>query len=310
MPIKPGSKAWVDGRVVRWEDATVHMATHSLHYGTAVIEGVRAYEAREALAVFRLSDHLTRLYESARILRMRIPLSTIELARGTKEILRANGLQPWYIRHIVFRGYGEMGMDVRNSPVSVAILLWRPRVGAGASSAGLRVMVSSWCRCSPKTLPPSAKAAAHYMTSVLARGDALDSGYDEAILLNDAGEVVEGSAENVFVVRNETLITPPVASGILPGITRDTVIRLAEDAGIPVRIERLLRSDLYTADEAFFTGTAVEIEPIASVDNIDIPRGPVATTLQREFSRVTRGDRVIADDWLDYVDESRDRVPL
>lgn len=304
MPIQPGPSVWIDGQIVPWEHANVHIATHSLHYGTAVIEGTRAYAANGALTVFRLADHLRRLHESARILRMPVPFSTDDLARGTKNTLRGNGLQPWYIRHIVFRGYGEMGMDVRNSPVNVAILLWHPRPRADADAPGLRVTLSSWCRSNPKTLPPAAKAAAHYITSVLARGDALNGGYDEAILLNDVGEVVEGSAENLFIVRNETLLTPPIASGILPGITRDTVIRLAEELGIPVRTEKLLRNDLYTADEAFFTGTAVEIETIASVDDIDMPGKSITVTLQNEFARVTTGDRYISDEWLEYVSES------
>ena len=306
MPIDPGGTVWMDGELVPWTAATVHVTTHSLHYGSAAFEGIRSYEARDGVVIFRLHEHVTRLFHSLTLLRMEIPHSKQEVVEAIKDTVRANGLNAWYIRPIVYRGEGEMGMDVRNSPIRMAIAVWRPRIylGPEAMSRGVTTMVSSWRRPDHNVVPPAAKAAAHYMNSILARMEALSQGRDEAILLNTAGFVAEGTGENLFIVRDGVLLTPPLSAGILPGITRGAVIQMARDLGYTVLEVDVVRSDLYTANEAFYCGTSAEITPISRIDHVDLAMGPITSALQEAFYSTVRGDNPQYRNWLEYVDDS------
>jgi branched-chain amino acid aminotransferase len=304
MPIPEVEKIWMDGELVDWSEAKIHVLTHTLHYGSGVFEGIRAYETPRGAAVFRLTDHVKRLFRSARIYRMKIPFTLEQLVEAIKLVIRANGLESCYIRPIVFRGYGEMGLNPLQAPVNVAIAVWPwgTYLGEEGIKLGVRAKVSSFRRIDPNTIPPAAKACGQYINSILAKIEVVEAGYDEAILLNSQGFVADGSGENIFVVRNGLLSTPPISSGALEGITRDTIIRLAEDMEIPFRERDLLRTDLYLADEAFFTGTAAEVVPIREIDDREIgDPGPVTRQLQDKFFEIVKGGDGKYSRWLEYV---------
>ncbi len=290
--IEPTKKIWRNGELIAWEDANVHVMTHALHYGTSVFEGIRCYETKKGPAVFRLHEHIRRMFDSAKIYRMDLPtFSRAELAEACLNVIRENGLRSCYIRPIAFRGYGEVGVLSLDNPIDIFIVCWEwgKYLGAEALEQGVDVCVSSWTRIAPNTLPAMAKVAANYMNSQLIKMEATINGYVEGIALDAAGYVSEGSGENVFLVRDGTIYTPTLGTSALPGITRDTAITLAAEAGIPVVEQALPREWLYIADELFFTGTAAEITPIRSVDKIQIgagKRGPITATLQAAFAKV------------------------
>jgi branched-chain amino acid aminotransferase len=308
VPIPEVDKIWMNGELVDWADAKIHVLSHALHYGSGVFEGIRAYSTSRGPAVWHLDGHLDRMFASGAIYHMELPYSKTELTQATKDLIRANGLDSCYIRPIAFRGYGEMGLFPLNTPVEVVIAVWPwgAYLGEEGVEQGARVKVSSWKRHDQNSLPSAAKATATYLGSILAKVEAVKGGYDEAILLNQAGLVAEGSGENVFVVDRGTLITPPTSVGVLGGITRKAVVQIARDLGYEVIERDLVRTDLYLADEVFFTGTAAEITPIREVDDRAIGvghRGPVTKELQQAFDAATNGedDRYI--DWLTFVDD-------
>jgi branched-chain amino acid aminotransferase len=306
MPITPTEKIWMDGKLVDWDQAQVHVLTHTLHYGCGVFDSMRAYPTSAGPAVFRLSEHIKRLIDSARILLIDVPFSQAELVEATKETVRVNGLDACYIRPIVYLGYGEMGLNPLSCPVQVAIAIWPwgSYLGEEGLRTGVRVKISSWTRHDPNILPPAAKATANYLNSSLAKVEALKAGYDEAILLSPQGYVSEGTGENLFVFRRGRLLTPPPSAGALEGLTQDAVMTIARDLGYEVATENLLRSDLYTADEAFLTGTAAEVVPIRSVDDRPVGSGepgPVTRQVQETFFATVRGEVDRYKDWLEHV---------
>ena len=308
MPVTPVEKIWMDGELVAWEDAKIHVLTHALHYGSGVFEGIRAYETKRGTAVFRLDDHVRRLFRSAHIYQMEIPFSPDEITRAIKETVRANGLASCYIRPLVFRGYGEMGLNPLLAPVNVSIAVWSwgAYLGEEGLENGVRVKISSWKRNDRNILPPAAKATGQYINSGLAKVESLKGGYDEAIMLNIQGYVTDGSGENVFVVRDGVLSTPPLSAGCLDGITRDSVIQIARDLGYEVVEKELVRADLYTADEAFFTGTAAEVCPIREIDDRTVAadgRGPVTKDIQQTFFGAARGEIEKYERWLAPVSD-------
>jgi branched-chain amino acid aminotransferase len=308
VPIQPTAKIWMDGTLVDWEDAKIHVLTHALHYGSGVFEGIRAYETDRGSAVFRLTDHIRRLFRSAHVYHIEMPYSFDDICRAVKETIRANELKACYIRPLVYRGYGEMGLNPLPAPINVTIAVWAwgAYLGEEAFEAGVRAKISSWKRIDHNVLPPGVKATGQYLNSSLAKVEALKGGYDEAILLNQQGYVTDGSGENVFTVKDGVIFTPPVEAGCLDGITRDAVITIARDAGYEVVERNLSRLDLYTADEAFFTGTAAEVAPIREFDDRPVGqdgRGPVTKELQQTFFAVTRGEIERYRDWLEYVGE-------
>ena len=285
-------KIWFNGNFVPWDEARVHVLTHALHYGTGVFEGIRAYATPKGTGVFRLGAHLDRLRRSASLYEMEIPFSAQELAAAVHDTIAGNGVDSCYIRPIVFRGYGPMGLYALNNPVDVAIAVWPwgAYLGEDALETGVRCKISSYRRYGPNTLPPAAKASGQYINSVLAKHEASRCGYDEAILLNEQGYIADGSGENVFVVRDGVLYTPPAVDSCLPGITRDSVVAIAGRLGLEVRETSLVRTDLYFADEVFLCGTAAEVTPVASVD--DHPcggRGPITHQIQQVFFDVVAG---------------------
>lgn len=303
MGLQKVSKIWMNGTLVDWDDATVHVLTHTLHYGSGVFEGIRAYETASGPAVFRLTDHMRRLERSARIYRMPIGYSVEELVEATRTTIRANEVKSCYIRPIVFRGYGAMGLDPMPAPVEVVIAVWPwgSYLGEDSLTHGVRVTISSWRRNDTNSVPPAAKACGNYLNSTLAKMEAMAAGYDEAILLNAHGYVADGSGENVFVVRDGVLVTPPLSSGALGGITRDSVMTIARDLGFKVREENLVRTDLYLADEMFFTGTAAEIVPIHEVDDREVGEpGPVTRAIQDVFFEAVRGERAEYAHWNEH----------
>jgi branched-chain amino acid aminotransferase len=296
-------KIWRNGSFVSWDDAQVHVLTHALHYGTGVFEGIRAYETPKGSAVFRLTDHLERLRRSAALYEMDLGYSVPDLAAVIHETVAINGVPSCYVRPIVFRGYGEMGLDPRKNPVDVVVAVWPwgAYLGEEALEHGVRCKVSSFRRIGPNTLPPAAKASGQYINSVLAKLEASRCGYDEAILLNEHGSIADGSGENVFVVRDGVLHTPPISDSCLPGITRSSLIRIATALGYEVREVPLVRTDLYFADEVFLCGTAAEVTPVASVDDHDTGgRGPVTKELQDVFFATVAGTDARFGDMLEY----------
>ncbi|QBI19009.1 branched-chain amino acid transaminase [Egibacter rhizosphaerae] len=272
MPISPVDEIWMDGEFVPWNEAQIHVLTPTLHYGWGVFEGIRAYETEEGAAVFMHRAHMERLHRSAKILQMDVPFSVDDLMQAARELIRRSRLLSCYIRPLVYLGYGEMGLNPMPSNVRVAIAIWPwgTYLGDEGLQHGVDAKVSSWVRIGANMIPTGTKACGVYINSSLAKVEALQAGYDEAILLNEHGEVAEGSGENVFIVRDGALLTPPLAAGVLKGLTREAVIEFAGDLGIPFAETRLLRQDLYTADEAFYTGTAAEVVPIRSVDGREI----------------------------------------
>jgi branched-chain amino acid aminotransferase len=305
MPIQATGKIWMDGEYVDWDEARVHILTPSLHYGWGVFEGIRAYEtAGGGSAVFRLTDHMERLFRSAKIYHMEPPVSLEGAIKVTKDLVAMNGIPTCYIRPIVYLGYGEIGLNPLTSPVRMAIASWPwgAYLGEESFETGVRVKISSWRRLDPNIIPPAAKATGQYLNSSLAKAEAVKAGYDEGILLNPNGYVTDGSGENVFLVRDGVLCTPPLAAGCLAGITRASILQIAEDEGIRVREGDLVRTDLYLADEAFFTGTAAEVVPIREVDDRVLgDPGPITRRLQEVFTAATRGRDERYRDWLEPV---------
>ena len=298
-------KIWMSGELVDWGDAKIHVGAHGLHYGSGVFEGIRCYETDNGPAVFRLTDHLKRLKTSGQLLHMELPYSVEELRAASLELLAANGLPEAYLRPIAFYGYGELGVSAAGNPVEVVLMSWPwgAYLGDEAMRTGIRAKVSSWKRVGPNTIPHAAKATGIYLNSMLAVTEANLAGYDEAILLTDDGFVADGSGENVFVVKDGQITTPPLSTSILPGITRDTVIQLARSLGYEVSEDNLIRTELYTADEVFMCGTAAEVTPIRSVDDHDIGVGPITMELQKTYLDLVhgRGDARWSD-WLEAVD--------
>jgi len=305
MPIQATGKIWMDGEYVDWDEARVHILTPSLHYGWGVFEGIRAYEtAGGGSAVFRLTEHMQRLFRSAKIYHMEPPVSLEGAVKVTKDLVAMNGIPTCYIRPIVYLGYGEIGLNPLTSPVRMAIASWPwgAYLGEDSFESGVRVKISSWRRLDPNIIPPAAKATGQYLNSSLAKAEAVKAGYDEGILLNPNGYVTDGSGENVFLVRDGVLCTPPLAAGCLAGITRASILQIAEDEGIRVREGDLVRTDLYLADEAFFTGTAAEVVPIREVDDRVLgDPGPITRRLQEVFTAATRGRDERYRDWLEPV---------
>jgi branched-chain amino acid aminotransferase len=297
-------KIWMNGALVDWGDARIHVGAHALHYGTGVFEGIRCYETPKGPAVFRLTDHLKRLHDSAQLLYMDLPYSVDELREASLELIGVNGLPECYLRPIVFYGYGELGVSTAGNPVETVIMSWPwgSYLGDEGMKNGIRVKVSSWKRIGPNTIPHVAKATGVYLNSMLAVAEANRAGYDEAILLTDDGFVADGSGENVFIVYGDVLATPPLSTSILPGITRDTIIQIAQDLGYTVEERNVIRSDLYLADEVFMVGTAAEVTPIRSVDDQEIgPPGPVTLKLQKAYLDTVRGGGERWGHWLEYA---------
>ena len=304
MPITKVEKIWMDGGLVDWDDANIHILTHSLHYGSGVFEGIRAYATAQGPAVFRLTDHINRLFDSARVYLIDIPYSVDDLVEAVKETVRVNALESCYIRPIVYLGYGEMGLNPLPCPVrvSIAVWPWGTYLGDEGLRNGVRCKISSWQRHDPNAVPVASKGTGMYGNSSLAKVEALKAGYDEAILLSPQGYVSECTGENLFVIKHGRLLTPPTAAGALEGITQDSVTTIARDLGYDVVDANLLRTDLYLADEAFLTGTAAEVVPIRSVDDREIGRpGPVTRSIQETYFAAVRGEVDRYKDWLDYV---------
>ncbi|MEO0021916.1 MAG: branched-chain amino acid transaminase [candidate division WOR-3 bacterium] len=297
---------WMNGNYVPWEEAKIHICSHVIHYGTGVFEGLRCYKTPKGPAVFRLSDHTNRLFNSAKIYRMEIPFTREQINQATVELIKKNELDECYIRPIVYRGYKELGVNPFGCPVDVALITWKwgKYLGPEALEQGVDVMVSSWNRMAPNTFPAMSKTCANYMNSQLIKMEAITYGFVEGIALDVFGFVSEGSGENLFVVRNGVIYTPPLHATILPGITRDTIITLARELGYEVRETMMLREMLYLADEIFFTGSAAEVTPIRSVDRITIGNGrcgPITRRLQQEFFAIIELKREDRYGWLTFV---------
>jgi len=303
--IRPQKYIWLDGELINWDEAKIHIVSHVIHYGTGVFEGIRAYETTKGPAIFRLRDHLRRFFNSAKVYRININYSMEELIEACKKVVRENNLGDSYIRPIAFKHGLIMGLDSRECKVSVAIIAWPwGRYLGEAYYKGCRCKTSSWRRLPPYSVPIAAKACGHYLNNQLAKIEALENGYDEAIMLDHRGFVSEGSGENIFVVKDGKLHTPPLFASILPGITRDTVIVLAKDAGYEIYERDLTLTDLYHADEVFFTGTAAEITPVVEVDGIKIGMGkpgPITKWIQKTYENVVRGVIEKYRSWLTFV---------
>ncbi|MEM2282515.1 MAG: branched-chain amino acid transaminase [Candidatus Hadarchaeales archaeon] len=296
---------WMDGQLVAWEKAQIHVLTHTLHYGFGVFEGIRCYNTSRGAAVFRLTDHMKRLENSASLVGMKLPYTPEELVRATKDLIRANELNECYIRPIAFYGYGVMGLNPEGAPVQVAIAVWPwgTYLGEEGLREGVRVKISGWRRIDPRTLPPQAKLVANYANSILAKVEALKEGFQEAILLNTEGKVAEGPGENLFIVKGGRLLTPPISAGVLPGITRDSVMRIAADEGIPVEERNLTVEEVMQADEAFFTGTAAEVTPIREIEGRRIGTGEwkITRRIQKIYFDTVRGRVEKYLSWLEFV---------
>jgi branched-chain amino acid aminotransferase len=297
-------KIWMNGELVDWGDARIHVGSHGLHYGSGVFEGIRCYETEKGPAVFRLVDHLERLENSARLLGMELPYTVAELRAASRELIAVNGLPECYLRPICFYGYGELGVSAAGNPVECVIMSWPwgAYLGEEGLRTGIRTKISSWQRIGPNVIPHTSKATGVYLNSMLAVTEANKAGYDEAILLTVDGYVADGSGENVFVVKDGTITTPPLSTSILPGITRETVIEIARALGYRVEEANLIRTDLYLADEAFMTGTAAEVTPLRSVDDHEIGVGPITLELQKAYLATVRGTDERWRDWLEYVE--------
>jgi branched-chain amino acid aminotransferase len=308
VPIEATEKVWFDGELVEWDQARVHVLTHSLHYGSGVFEGIRAYPTSSGVAVFRLTDHMRRLLASAKVFMIDVPYSLDELVSATKQVVAVNGLDDGcYIRPIVFLGFGEMGLNPLPCPVQVAIAAypWGTYLGDEGVRDGVRMKISSWRRHDPNAVPTAAKGTGMYVNSSLAKVEALKAGYDEAVLLSPDGRISECTGENIFVVKQGRILTPPVSdSGALPGITQDSVVTIAHDLGYEVSFESLVRTDLYLADEAFLSGTAAEVVPIREVDDRPVGEGrpgPVTRQIQEAYFAAIRGETDRYKDWVEHV---------
>ena len=306
MTIKKTEKIWHNGAWINWEDAQIHVLSHVVSYGSAVFEGIRCYATKQGPAIFRLKEHMQRLVNSAHIYRIELPFSTDDLSSVAVELVRQNKMNACYVKPIVIRGYGEAGVNPFPCPVEIFMACWEwgSYLGAEATEKGVDVCVSSWTRVAPNTLPAMSKSAANYMNSQLIRMEAIVNGYVEGIALDIHGCVSEGSGENLFLVQDGAVLTPPLASSILPGITRRSVVQICEDLKIPVREQVIPREMLYIADEVFFSGTAAEVTPIRSIDRVQIgrgSRGPVTRAIQEEFFALTGGAKPDRHNWLTPV---------
>jgi len=306
MSLPKTETIWCNGKFIPWDDAKIHVLSHVVSYGSAVFEGIRCYETARGLAIFRLREHLQRLLNSAHIYRMEVPFDVDALLRATLDLVQTNNVSACYVRPIVLRGYGDIGVDPHNCPVDVYLACWEwgKYLGAEALSSGVDVCISSWNRPAPNTLPQMAKAAANYMNSQLIRMEARANGYVEGIALDVNGYVSEGSGENIFVVMNGAVSTPPLANSALPGITRDSVMTICRELGIPVTEQMLPREMLYIADEVFLCGTAAEITPVRSIDRINVgvgSRGPVTQRIQEEYFAIITGKKSDRHGWLSPV---------
>ena len=306
MPLPECDKIWFNGELVDWHDAKIHVLSHVVHYGSSVFEGIRCYKTEKGSAVFRLDEHVSRLFDSAKIYRMEIPYTQEEVTQAILETIRVNKLEACYIRPVVFRGYETLGVDPMGCPVDAVIAVWEwgEYLGEAALKNGVSVCTSSWNRMAPNTLPFLAKAGGNYLNSQLVRIEANLNGYDEGIVLGTDGLVSEGSGENIFAIKNGSIVTPESHFGILPGITRHTAIALMRDLGMKVEQRGIPREFLYIADEVFFTGTAAEITPIRAIDKIQIgagERGPITAQIQDDFFKVIRAEVEDKHGWLTFV---------
>jgi len=306
MALAKSKYIWMNGKFVGWDDAKIHVLSHVVHYGSSVFEGIRCYKTSKGPAVFRLQEHIDRLFNSAKIYRMEIPYNKQKVTKACLETIKKNAMMECYIRPVVYRGYAELGVNPFNCPVDVTIAVWKwgKYLGPGALTDGVDVMVSSWNRMAPNTFPAMAKAGGNYLNSQLVKMEALKYGFTEGIVLDIFGFVSEGSGENIFVVKDNALYTPPLGATILPGITRDAVIKIAEHLKIKVIQDMFLREFLYIADEVFFTGSAAEITPIRSIDKNIIgkgKRGPITKTLQDSILGITTGKMRDRWAWLTHV---------
>ncbi len=304
MPITPTPKIWMNGDLVDWDKAQIHILTHTLHYGMGVFEGIRAYETSQGPAVFRLTEHIERLHNSAKILGMEIPYSVDELIEATKATVASTGLGSCYVRPIAYYGYGEMGLNTMPCSVDVSIACWPwgAYLGDDAVTKGVRLKTSSWTRHDHNIMPPASKTTGNYVNSSLAKVEALKAGYDEALMLAPNGLIAECSGENVFVSRRDKLITPPLSAGALEGITQNTVMTLAHDLGYECVSDNLARSDIYIADEMFLVGTAAEVSSVNSVDDRSIPcPGEKTLAIAQLYGRVVRGQEDRYKDWCELA---------
>ena len=304
MPITPTPKIWMNGELVDWDKAQVHVLTHTLHYGTGLFEGIRAYETEDGPAVFRLTEHIERLFSSAQIMGMEIPYTVDELVAATKETVASTGLESCYIRPIAYFGYGEMGLNTLPCTVDVSIACWPwgAYLGDDAVEKGVRMKISSWTRHDHNTMPPASKTTGNYVNSSLAKVEALNAGYDEAIMLAPNGLVAECTGENIFVARHGTLLTPPLSAGALEGITQNSVSTIAADLGYEVVVDNIARSDLYIAEEVFVCGTAAEVSSVNSVDDRSIPcPGPMTKAIAEVYHEAIRGKDPRYAHWCEHV---------
>jgi len=304
MTLQKTDKIWMNGKLTPWDEARIHVLTHALHYGSGVFEGIRCYNARKGPAVFRLREHLQRLFDSAKVYHMRIPYTLEELRSATKNVVKVNKLKECYIRPIAYVSYGEMGLNPLKNPVDVSIAAWNwgTYLGDAGLKRGIRAKISSVERINSNVMPPTAKATGQYINSILAKIEVLKAGYDEAIMLDNRGLISEGPGENIFIAKDGVLYTPPMHASILKGITRDSIMKIAGDMGIDVKETDMDRGILYTADEAFFTGTAAEVTPIREVDGIEIGKpGLITKKLQKAFFSAAKGEDRKYEKWLDYV---------
>lgn len=306
MSIPFGKYIWHNGEFINWEDANIHIMSHVIHYGSSIFEGIRAYDTHIGPAVYRLNGHIKRLYDSAKIYRMDVPWTVNEMSKACIETVKKNEFGACYIRPVVFRGYGSFGVNPFNNPLEnyIATWKWGAYLGPDALENGVDVCFSTWNRTAPNTLPALAKAGANYMNSQLIKMEAIVNGYSEGIALDNQGFISEGSGENIFVIKNGSVMTPPLSSSILPGLTRDTVIYLLKELGYEVKEVMIPRETLFVADEAFFTGTAAEITPIRSVDKIQIgsgKRGKITGQVQNAFFNIFKGKTKIPEDWLSPI---------
>jgi len=303
--IRALKKIWMDGRLVDWDDARVHILTHGLHYGYAVFEGIRCHDTPKGPAIWRLPEHTDRFLNSAKVYRMKLPYSHAEINQACIDVVRANGVPSTYLRPIAFTGYGEMGLDPTKSQVQVAVINfeWGAYLGEAGAEKGIRATVSSWLRVDSRSMPPQAKCSANYANSALAKMEATSGGYDEAILLNSAGVVAEGPGENIFRVVKDVVSTPPASSGILRGITRDTVIQFLKDEHLTFHRTDFTREELFTSDELFYTGTAAGVMPIREVDGRPIGTGnyPVTKRLRTRYEAAIHGRLPEYESWLTYT---------
>jgi branched-chain amino acid aminotransferase len=301
--MQPTEKIWMNGELVDWDDARIHVGAHGLHYGTGVFEGIRCYDTPKGPAVFRLTDHMQRLHRSGALLYMELPYSVDELKAATNELLTANSLHECYIRPIAIYGFGQLGVSARGNPIDVAIMAWPwgTYLGDEALKNGIRTKISTWQRIPPNVIPHASKATGVYLNSMLAVSEAQRAGYDEAIMLTPEGTVADGPGETIFVVQDGALRTPDLSTGILHGITRDSVIQIARELDYEVVEKTLIRSDLYLADEAFMCGTAAEVTPLRSVDDHEIGVGPVTLDIQKAYLDTVRGVNDRWSQWRELV---------